>query len=100
MQKVPKYLVTFWAILKYFTIKKAVTTFWATFGDISSTFYSNIWSHWSYASKKCDKKLRNLKKSLAIIEGLFGFWQNIEPTSAHLECSWANEVSQKASLKI
>ena len=27
-------------------VKTAVDTFWATFGNISATFYSNIWSHW------------------------------------------------------
>ena len=43
----PKTLVTFWAILKV-TLhgKTAVTSIWATFRDISATFYSNTWSHW------------------------------------------------------
>ena len=27
-------------------VKTADATFWATFGNIWATFYSNIWSHW------------------------------------------------------
>ena len=32
--------------LGYFDILQPASTFWATFGNILDTFYSNIWSHW------------------------------------------------------
>ena len=34
-------------------VKTAVDTFWATFGNISATFYSNIWSHWGRTLTWC-----------------------------------------------
>ena len=46
-QKKPKWLATFWAILKkpHSYVKTALSTFWTTFGKNWANFYSNIWSH-------------------------------------------------------
>ena len=47
--------MTFWAFCKQqnFKAKTYLTTFWVTFGNIWTTFYSNIWSHCSKRRHPC-----------------------------------------------
>ena len=42
-----KFLATFWAILKnnILKVKNGATIFWAYFGNILASFYSNFWSY-------------------------------------------------------
>ena len=48
----------------HFYLSTAVSTFWATFGEIWATFYSNIWSHWAAVRLEVCGCTTNLTKML------------------------------------
>ena len=61
-----QYRQYFWAFCKNITfwLNYTVATFWANFGKIWATFYSNIWSHWTYIMQDQQCVIRDMSVNM------------------------------------